>query len=55
MFVHGCVNSKEQGMSLEAAVRQVDDVEAVIGEWMVGTTGVAPYEVVREDKAPDTK
>lgn len=43
--LHGCVRSAEQGAALEAAARQVDDVEAVIGEWMVGTEGKPPYEL----------
>ncbi|MBC5766731.1 BON domain-containing protein [Ramlibacter albus] len=42
--VQGCVRSAEQGAALEAAVRQIDDVEAVIGQWMVGTSSKPPYE-----------
>ena len=33
VFVMGCVSSEEQGMALEQAVRQVDDVEAVVPQW----------------------
>jgi len=29
----GCVRSSAQGVALESAVRQVGDVEAVIGGW----------------------
>lgn len=44
VFLQGCVHSEEQGRALEAAVRNIDDVEAVIGQWMVGTSGAPPYE-----------
>jgi len=43
--VMGCVTSRAQGEALEAAVRNVDDVEAVIGQWQIGTTGTPPYRV----------
>lgn len=44
VFLQGCVRSEEQGRALEAAVRDIDDVGAVIGQWMVGTSGTPPYE-----------
>lgn len=43
--LQGCVLSAQQGAALEAAVRQIDDVEAVVGEWMVGAGGKPVYEV----------
>jgi hypothetical protein len=43
VFVMGCVGSEAQGLALERAIRDVDDVEAVIGQWMVGTDGKPPY------------
>lgn len=44
VFLQGCVRSRRQGLELEAAVKQIDDVEAVVGQWMVGTVGRTPYE-----------
>lgn len=35
VFIEGCVATEEQGAALERAVRNVDDVEAVIPEWSV--------------------
>jgi len=33
VLVEGCVRSREQGLALEDALRTVDDVEAVLGQW----------------------
>lgn len=44
VFLQGCVRSAEQGHALDAAAREVDDVQVVIGQWMVGTKGSPPYE-----------
>jgi len=43
VFVMGCVGSAEQGRALEQAIQNVDDVEAVVGQWMVGVDGPPPY------------
>lgn len=43
--VQGCVANAEQGAQLESALRQIDDVESVIGQWLVGTQGKPPYTV----------
>ena len=45
VFVFGCVESAEQGRALEQAIQGIDDVEAVLGQWMVGVEGRPPYEV----------
>lgn len=45
VFLQGCVASSEQSSALEAVVRNVDDVEAVINQLMVGTSGKPPYPV----------
>ncbi len=45
--VLGCVESKAQGDAVEAAIRSVDDVEAVIGQWTVGASERPPYAVRR--------
>lgn len=47
VFLKGCVASKQQGDALESAVRRVDDVEAVINELMVGSTGKPRYNVAK--------
>ena len=39
--------SAEQSSQLEAEVRLIDDVEAVVNQLMVGTDGVPPYVTVR--------
>jgi hypothetical protein len=43
IFVQGCVRSSEEAAALEAALKLIDDVEAVVPQLMVGTTGTAPY------------
>jgi hypothetical protein len=43
IFVQGCVRSSEEAAALEAALKLIDDVEAVVPQLMVGTTGPAPY------------
>ncbi|MFO1325960.1 MAG: transporter [Rubrivivax sp.] len=45
LWVQGCVRSDAQGRAIEAALRQVHEVEAVVGQWMVGTTARPPYAV----------
>lgn len=42
--LQGCVRSAEQAAALEATVRLIDDVEAVIPQLMVGTQGQPRYE-----------
>jgi len=46
VWLKGCVARPEQRESLEALVRQIDDVEGVVDELMVGTTGEPPYKTV---------
>lgn len=41
--VSGCVRSIEQGSAVEVLLRQIDDVEAVVPQWMVGVDGLPPY------------
>ena len=43
--LQGCVSSQAQAAGLAEAIRTVDDVERVIDETMVGTTGKPPYRV----------
>jgi len=45
VYLKGCVASAEQASALEAEVRLIDDVEAVINELMVGSDGKPPYAV----------
>jgi len=45
VWVQGCVQSVAQGQALEAALRGIDDVEAVVPQWMVGAQGQPPYPV----------
>lgn len=47
VFLKGCVPSAAMARYLVHEVRLIDDVEAVIDELMVGTTGKPPYEVSR--------
>jgi hypothetical protein len=47
VYLKGCVASAEQARALEAEVRLIDDVEAVINELMVGSDGKPPYAVAR--------
>jgi len=42
----GCVSKPEQREALETLVRQIDDVEGVVNELMVGATGKPPYKTV---------
>jgi hypothetical protein len=44
VWLKGCVAKPEQRDALEQLVRQIDDVEGVINELMVGTTGAPPYK-----------
>lgn len=46
--VQGCVRTPEQAAALEAALGQVDDVEAVIPQLIVGSGGKPPYELGSE-------
>ena len=45
IYLQGCVATQEQADTMERAVREVDDVEAVIPELMVGTHGNPRYRV----------
>ena len=47
VWLKGCVSSREQRILLEERVRRIDDVEQVIDQLMVGTTGPPSYETVR--------
>ena len=47
VWLKGCVASSAQAASLERLVRQLDDVEGVVNELMVGTRGTPPYPVAR--------
>lgn len=51
VIAQGCVTDAAQGAQLEAALRQIDDVESVIGQWMVGTGGKPPYAVAAPQPA----
>ena len=51
VFLKGCVQSEGQSQALEAAVRNMDDVESVINLLMVGTEGAPRYKV----SAPEQK
>ena len=44
VYLKGCVESDAQRASLEALVKNIDDVEAVVNELMVGTDGRPPYK-----------
>ena len=50
VYLKGCVATQEQSDQLEKDVRLVDDVEAVINELMVGTSGTPRYDVDRTAK-----
>jgi len=54
VYLKGCVANAEQASALEREVRLIDDVEAVIDELMVGTTGKPPYAVARPVSAAST-
>jgi hypothetical protein len=45
VWLKGCVESAEQSGEIEALIRQIDDVEGVQNELMVGSRAVAPYAV----------
>ena len=45
VFLKGCVQTEAQSQALEAAVRNMDDVESVINLLMVGTDGTPRYKV----------
>jgi|SRR6185369_2738430 len=44
VWLKGCVSKPEQREALETLVRQIDDVEGVVNELMVGTAGTPPYK-----------
>jgi BON domain len=46
VWLMGCVGSESERQTLEVLVRNIDDVEAVVNELMVGTSGRPAYEVV---------
>ena len=46
VWLKGCVAKPEQRDALERLVRQIDDVEGVVNELMVGTAGTPPYKTV---------
>jgi len=48
VWLKGCVSKPEQREGLERLVRQIDDVEGVVNELMVGTTGKPPYKTVAD-------
>ena len=50
VYLEGCVATQEQSDQLEKEVRLIDDVEAVINELMVGTSGTPRYDVDRNAK-----
>ena len=45
VWLKGCVSTPEQAAELERIVRQIDDVESVIPQLIVGTTGPPPYRL----------
>ncbi len=45
VYLKGCVQTDAQSQALEAAVRNMDDVESVINLLMVGTDGAPRYKV----------
>lgn len=45
VFLKGCVQTEAQSQALEAAVRNMDDVESVINLLMMGTDGTPRYKV----------
>jgi hypothetical protein len=47
VWLKGCVGTKEQSAEAERIVRNIDDVEGVQNELMVGTQGKPPYATVR--------
>jgi hypothetical protein len=47
VWLKGCVASAEQAAEAERLVRNIDDVEGVRNELMVGTGGKVPYKTAR--------
>jgi hypothetical protein len=47
VWLKGCVATKEQAAEAERIVRNLDDVDGVQNELMVGTQGKPPYRVAR--------
>ena len=45
--LQGCVSNARQAVDAEELVRRIDDVEGVLNQLMVGTTGEPPYPVQR--------
>jgi osmotically-inducible protein OsmY len=43
VFLQGCVASKDEGEALRRLAAQIDDVEGVVDQLMIGTTGAPPY------------
>ena len=43
VWLQGCVSTAEQAAEAEALVRRIDDVEGVINQLMVGTSGEPAY------------
>ena len=50
VYLKGCVATEAQSDQLEREVRLIDDVEAVINELMVGTSGTPRYDLDRATK-----
>lgn len=48
----GCVRTKAQAAALERLVREVDDVEAVFDELMIGNRGTPRYRTVDSPPSP---
>ncbi len=47
VWLKGCVASAEQAADIERIVRNIDDVDGVENQLMVGTQGQPPYRVAR--------
>ncbi|MGA0609145.1 BON domain-containing protein [Caldimonas sp. KR1-144] len=47
VWLKGCVATAEQAAEIERIVRDIDDVEGVRNELMVGTAGAPPYRTAR--------
>ena len=45
VWLKGCVSTPAQAAELERLVRQIDDVESVITQLMVGTVATPPYRL----------
>ncbi|OYU98256.1 MAG: transporter [Burkholderiales bacterium PBB5] len=54
VWLQGCVASAEQAAQIVQRVRDIDDVEAVIDELMVGTAGPPPYRTAPRQGAAAT-